>query len=260
MRARHETLARDIQLMHAHRFMAAYRYRKVHRLLFARGWKGIGRDRVLRVMRELGIRGRAPGPDPGDHAARHEHGRQAGSGGTPVRRPGSGPSHGGGHHVRAARVEIVRLTKAFVTDAYARRIVGRAVSAGRRTHAPSWSRWTGPPGMAAPQCISALYGIHLKEAGIIASTGTVGDSYDNALAETINSAYRTELIKRSKPFGSVQALEKATFEWVSRWNQERLHGHLGYRTPAEVETLYHRHQATPVAQSNSVNKNQSVPS
>ena len=57
MRARHETLARDIQVMHAHRFMAVYGYRKVHRQLIRQGWHGIGRDQVLRVMRSLRIQG-----------------------------------------------------------------------------------------------------------------------------------------------------------------------------------------------------------
>ena len=98
------------------------------------------------------------------------------------------------------------------------------------------------------QYISALYGTHLNQAGILASTGSVGDSYDNALAETVNGAYKTELIKRSDPFESVHALEQATFQWVSWWNQERLHQHLDYRTPAEVETLYHQTKATLVAQ------------
>ena len=57
IRARHETLARDIQVMHAHRFMAVYGYRKVHRQLIRQGWHGIGRDQVLRVMRSLRIQG-----------------------------------------------------------------------------------------------------------------------------------------------------------------------------------------------------------
>jgi transposase InsO family protein len=56
-----------------------------------------------------------------------------------------------------------------------------------------------------------MYGIHLKEAGILASTGTVGDSYDNALAESADGAYKTEPFGRSKPFDIVYALERVTF-------------------------------------------------
>ncbi|MEK0226361.1 integrase core domain-containing protein, partial [Bifidobacterium mongoliense] len=91
------------------------------------------------------------------------------------------------------------------------------------------------------------YGIHVKEAGIIASTGTVGDSRDNALAETVNGVCRTESVRRYGPFESVHTLERATFEWVSWWNDQRLQGHPGYRTPAEVEALYHQHQAISIA-------------
>ncbi|MEK0245696.1 integrase core domain-containing protein, partial [Bifidobacterium mongoliense] len=98
------------------------------------------------------------------------------------------------------------------------------------------------------QYISTIYGTRLNEHGILASTGGIGDSYDNALAETVNGAYKSELIKRCKPFDSVQALEQATFQWVSWWNQERLHEHLGYQTPAEVEARYYQSQVTPVTQ------------
>lgn len=75
----------------------------------------------------------------------------------------------------------------------------------------------------------------------------MGDSYDNALAETVNGAYKGELIRRSKPFESVHALEQATFQWVSWWNGQRLHESLGYRTPCEVETPYHQQQAISIA-------------
>ena len=152
---------------------------------------------------------------------------------------------------------------AFVTDAYARRIVGWAVAASQHTRTlplvalDQSISWTARHGETTglihhsdhgTQYISSLYGTRLHEHGMLASTGSVGDSYDNALAETVNGAYKSELITRSKPFESVHALERATFQWVSWWNNQRLHQHLGYRTPNEVEVLYHQHQATPVAQ------------
>ena len=92
----------------------------------------------------------------------------------------------------------------------------------------------------------------------MASTGSVGDSYDNALAETVNGAYKTELIKRSKLFDSVQKLERATFQWVSWWNQKRLHETLNYQTPADMETRYYQSQVTPVTPYNTGNKTQST--
>ncbi|MDK8552684.1 integrase core domain-containing protein [Corynebacterium pseudodiphtheriticum] len=70
--------------------------------------------------------------------------------------------------------------------------------------------------------------------GITASTGTVGDSYDNALAENVNGSYKNELI-HTRRWGDVVEVEIKPFEWVHWWNQERLHQSLGYRTPAEVK-------------------------
>jgi transposase InsO family protein len=81
-----------------------------------------------------------------------------------------------------------------------------------------------------------LYGAHLNEAGILASTGSVGDWCAFVLAESVNGACTTELIRRSKPFGTVRDPGTATFPWVSWWNGQRLHQRLGYRTSAEVES------------------------
>ena len=67
---------------------------------------------------------------------------------------------------------------------------------------------------------------------MLPSTGTVGDSYDNAMAESVNGAYKTELVWRRKPF-----------RWVSWWTSKRLHQSLGCRTPEQIETEYHANQA-----------------
>jgi transposase InsO family protein len=72
--------------------------------------------------------------------------------------------------------------------------------------------------------------------GIRASTGTVGDSYDSALAETINALFKTELIKPRKPWRTIEEVELPNLEWVWWFTTQRLHSELGYRTPTEVDT------------------------
>ncbi len=158
---------------------------------------------------------------------------------------------------------------AFVTDAYARRIVGWAVSSSQHTRALPLQAldqsimWAARHGATrglvhhsdhGTQYVSTVYGAHALEAGLLCSTGTVGDSYDNALAENVNGVYKNELITRSTPFESVKALQQATFAWVSWWNQERLHEYLNYRTLAEVEAEYYHTQATSNCSKQPVNK------
>jgi transposase InsO family protein len=165
---------------------------------------------------------------------------------------------------------------AFVTDVYARRIVGWAVSKSQHARslplaaldqAIAWSRrHGGTKGLIhhsghGTQCISALYSTHLAEAGMLAGTGSGGDSHDNALAETLNGAYRTELIKQVQPFESVEALQQATFDWASWWNNQRLHQHLHHHTPAEAEAEHYQTQAVQTVvknQQTSMNKIQST--
>ncbi len=69
--------------------------------------------------------------------------------------------------------------------------------------------------------------------------GTIGDSYDNALAETVNGLYKAELIHAQGPWTSVGEVELATLRWVHWWNTKRLHEALAYATPQEVETEYY---------------------
>lgn len=87
------------------------------------------------------------------------------------------------------------------------------------------------------QYVSIVYNERLTNAGIKPSTGTVGDSYDNALAENVNGSYKNELI-HTRTWSDVLEVEIATFEWLDWWNQARLHQGLDYRTPEEVETEY----------------------
>ena len=98
------------------------------------------------------------------------------------------------------------------------------------------------------QYLSVRYTDRLAELGVTGSVGSRGDSFDNALAETVNGLFKTELIKRRGPWRSVEQVELATLEWVDWWNHRRLHSALSGRSPAEHEALYHQdHQAPTLA-------------
>ncbi len=89
------------------------------------------------------------------------------------------------------------------------------------------------------QYVSIRYTERLAEAGIEPSVGSVGDSYDNALAETINGLFKTELIHRRGPWRSAEAVELATLEWVDWFNNRRLLEPIGNIPPAEAEARYY---------------------
>jgi putative transposase len=80
---------------------------------------------------------------------------------------------------------------------------------------------------------------------VLASIGTVGDSYDNALAESVNGLYKTELVRWEGPWRGLDDLELATLGYVDWFNHTRLHSSLDYKTPAEFEAEYYRHMHTP---------------
>ncbi|HCT9179324.1 TPA: transposase [Corynebacterium aurimucosum] len=88
--------------------------------------------------------------------------------------------------------------------------------------------------------MSIAYNQYLAEYGITASTGTVGDSYDNALAENVNGSYKNELIHK-RSWNDVVDVEIATFEWVNWRNESRLPQSLDYGTPAEAEAEFWEH-------------------
>jgi transposase InsO family protein len=96
------------------------------------------------------------------------------------------------------------------------------------------------------------YGEQLKLAGILPSFGTVGDSYDNALAETVNGLYKAECVGQDGPFATLADVLAATLDWVHWYNTSRLHEYLDYRTPDEVEEEYYSHikplETQPVTQ------------
>jgi len=92
--------------------------------------------------------------------------------------------------------------------------------------------------IAAPQYVSIKYTDRLAEAGIEPSVGSVGDSYDNALAETINGLYKAEVIHRQGPWRNFEAVEFATLDWVDWFNNRRLLEPIGFIPPAEAEERY----------------------
>ena len=141
---------------------------------------------------------------------------------------------------------------AFVIDAYARRIVGWRVS--RTPHAsfvldaleqalhdrrPLHRGGLVHHSDRGSQYVSIRYSERLAEAGIEPSVGSVGDSYDNALAETINGLYKAEVIHRRGPWRSFEAVEFATLEWVDWFNHRRLMRPIGDIPPAEAEERYY---------------------
>jgi len=88
------------------------------------------------------------------------------------------------------------------------------------------------------QYVSLKYTERLAEAGLVPSVGSVGDSYDNALAETINGLYKAELIWRRGPWRSMEAVEYATLEWADWFKNRRLLSSVGNMPPAEAEDAY----------------------
>ncbi|QKT11913.1 transposase [Rhodococcus sp. W8901] len=99
------------------------------------------------------------------------------------------------------------------------------------------------------QYTSIAFTKRLVDASIDASIGATGNSYDNALAESINGLYKTELIKAQGPWRTVDQVEVATLEWVDWFNHRRLYEHCGDLPPAEYEALYYRdHRTQPIAE------------
>ena len=148
------------------------------------------------------------------------------------------------------------LFVAFVIDVYARRIVGWRVSSSMRTdfvldaleqalfdRQPERDESLVHHSDRGSQYVSIRYTERLAEAGIEPSVGSRGDSYDNALAETINGLYKAELIHRRAPWKTKESVELATLQWVHWFNHTRLLEPIGYVPPAEAEENYYRQLA-----------------
>ncbi len=212
----------------------------------------IGRDQTARLMKNLGIRGvlrskrvKTTRPDP-----------------TAVRHPDLVKRHFSASAPN--RLWVTDLTfvatwagvayVCFIIDVFSRMIVGWRVASHMRTETvldaiemARWSRGQTLPGLrchsdAGSQFTSIRYGERLAEIGAVASIGTVGDSYDNALAETVNGYYKAELVRgpaHSGPWKTIEQLELATLTWVHWHNTARLHGYLGDVPPAEFEATFY---------------------
>jgi transposase InsO family protein len=149
---------------------------------------------------------------------------------------------------------------AFVIDAFARKIVGwrasRTAHAGFVLDALEQALHDRRPvggGLVhhsdrGVQYVSIKYTERLAEAGLVPSVGSVGDSYDNALAETINGLYKAEVIWRKGPWRSFEAVELATLEWVDWFNNRRLLEPIGNIPPAEAEAAYYANLEVPAKQ------------
>nr|WP_214306200.1 integrase core domain-containing protein [Bifidobacterium callimiconis] len=161
-----------------------------------------------------------------------------------------------------AQPTILLAHVAFATDAYARRIVGWAVASSMCTEelplqalkqAIMWARChvSARNGCVhhsdhGSQYIGLVYSTHVADAGMLLSTGTVGDSCDNTLAKHTNM-YERELIRINKPYRSICKLEYVTLQWISWYNTKRLYTSLGYRTPEQVENEYYQQQTARAA-------------
>lgn len=145
---------------------------------------------------------------------------------------------------------------AFVIDVFSRRIVGWRAHTTMKTELvldaleqALYDRvLEGAPGALVvhsdrgSQYVSMRYTERLAEAGVAPSVGSVGDAYDNALAESVIGLYKTEVIRRRGPWRSFDDVEFATLEWVAWFNTQRLLEPLGYVPPAEYEATYHETQ------------------
>jgi putative transposase len=258
---RDEALTADIARVHAKNY-SVYGARKVWLTLNREG-TAVARCTVERLMRTLGLAGAVRGKvqrttvaDPAADRARDL-----------VARNFTPPAP---NRLWVADITYVSTWSgwvyvAFVIDAYARRILGwrtgTSMSSQLVLDALEQAVWTrnryGTGDLSGlvhhtdrgSQYTSIKFSERLAQIGVAASVGTVGDSYDNALAETINGLYKTELIKRRAPWRTVDHVEIATAEWVDWFNHRRLYEHCGDMPPAELEAAYYaQHRAQHTAE------------
>ena len=153
------------------------------------------------------------------------------------------------------------LYVAFIIDVYARVIVGWQIAGHMRTDlvldALEMAAWRRDPGLgcvhhsdAGSQYTSIRYTDRLAAAGLAASIGTVGDSYDNAMAEALNGTFKAELVTLHGPWRSRRQLEIAIVEWIDWYNHRRLHSEIGDIPPVEHEQNWYRQQDLALAAGN----------
>ncbi|MGR0320365.1 IS3 family transposase [Agromyces sp. ZXT2-3] len=253
---RDELLVPEVARLHAENY-GVYGRRKMHALLRRQGW-AVGRDQTERLMRLAGVRGvrrsKKVFTTKSDPAVEKPKDL--------VQRRFTAP---GPRQLWVADVTYVATWSgfayvAFVTDVYSRRIVGWNVAATLKAdilplqalNMAAWAAGGNLDGLVhhadhGSDYLAVVYTDRIVELGAQPSTGTVGDSYDNALAEAVNGLYKTEPIRRQGPWRTVEQVELATLEYVWWWNNQRLHGELDLRTPIEVEQAYYADQESGLA-------------
>jgi len=253
LRAKRDAMVRDeIRRVWQENF-CVYGVRKVWRQLLREG-VDVARCTVERLMRDMGLRG----------AVRGRKFKTTVPDLTVVRTPDRVDRDFTA--VRPNQLWVADLTYvatwrgfvyvAFVIDVFARRIVGWRASSSLRTDlaldALEQAIYDRPDADdlihhsdRGVQYLSIRYTERLAEAGIEPSVGSIGDSYDNALAESIIGLYKTEVIRRRGPWRHLEAVEFATLEWVDWFNHRRLLEPIGNIPPAEYEAVYDRSQETP---------------
>jgi putative transposase len=245
-------LCEQISAVHAANY-SVYGVRKMHDAL-GRAGVPIGRDHLARLMGELGLRGVRRGKPKRTTIADTAAARPADL----VRRQF--------HAQRPNQLWVCDLTYirtwvgfaylALVIDVYSRRLVGWALTTHLRTDLPLealemavWARNERLDGLihhsdAGSQYTAIRYTDTLAGVGALPSVGSVGDSYDNAMAESTIGQIKAELIHRRGPWRTVEQLEYALFEYLDWWNHRRLHGEIGMRTPAEAEAAHYAQTAS----------------
>ena len=247
--------ARDNQLVPVLREVHARNYgvygkRKMWQAMMREGWD-IGREQTARLMRKADLQGVRRGRKPITTC----RSKVVDTRPDLVDRDftAAGPNR-----LWVADITYVRTTSgfcytAFVTDVFSRKIVGWSTRSTMRTeelplealeHALNSAKDQALQGLVhhsdrGSQYVSISYSDRLQEVGITASVGSVGDSYDNALAETVNGLYKAELIHARPAWPSTTEVEFETLKWVHWWNHERLHEALGYQTPTEYEANHY---------------------
>ena len=252
---RDEFLIDEIKRLHVENF-GVYGIRKMHALLRRQGWV-IGRDQTARLMKLAGVSGVT-------RARRVFTTRKDSRLCQPADLVERDFTAVGPKRLWVADIAYVATWSgmtyvAFITDVYSRKIVGWNVAATLKAdilpmQALDMAAWQSGGDLTGlthhsdhgSNYLSMVYTDRILELGAKPSTGTVGDSYDKALAETINGLYKTELIRRRGPWKTVEQVELATLEWVWWWNTKRLHSELDYRTPDETEADYYAELKSPV--------------
>jgi len=254
---RDEELKAEISRVHQNNF-GVYGVRKVWRQML-REEVAVGRDRVARLMADVGLVGVTRGTAKRTTIPAQVEQRP----GDLVERQFSAPAP---NRLWVADLTYVATWSgfcyvAFVLDAFSHRIVGWRVAASLHAElaldALEMAIWTrrGQPldGLVhhsdrGVQFLSIRYTERLANQGAVASVGSKGDSYDNALAESLNGLFKTEVIRRGGPWRTVEDVELATLAWVDWYNHRRLHGACDNVPPAECETRYYpQHEAVGAA-------------